>query len=654
MKRMGVFICHCGTNIAKTVDVEKLTKSLEGYPGVVYSTNYKYMCSHPGQELLINEIKKNKLDGVIIAACSPTLHEITFRGVTKKAGLNPYQCEIANIREQCSWVHTDKEKATEKANRIVRSIIEKVRLNEDLDPIKVEVTRKALVIGGGIAGIQAALDIADAGYPVLLVEKESSIGGHMAQLSETFPTLDCSQCILTPKMVEVASHPNIELCTYAEVKEVEGYIGNFTVTIEEKPKGVDWEKCTGCGECSEICPISVPSEFERNMGERALIYTPFPQAVPNKPVIDMENCLKFKTGACGLCESVCDVDAVNFSSEPNYRKEEVGAIVVATGYELYPILNLKEYGGGEVEDVIDGLAFERLLSSSGPTGGEIKRPSDGKVVKDIVFIQCAGSRDPEKHKPYCSKICCMYTTKQAMLYKHHIYDGQPYIFYIDIRSGGKGYEEFVERAQREDGVIYIRGKVSKLYRDNGKVRIVGVDTIANKPVEIEADLVVLSMAIIPTPGSEELANTLKIQVGEHGFLKETHPKLRPLESTTAGFYLAGCAQAPKDIPDVVSQASGAASKVVSIFSGDYLQLEPIIATVDEDLCSGCGICISVCPYQAREMDEVDGIVRVNEALCQACGSCVVACPSGATEQRNLTDLQIASMAKAVLVKGKDV
>lgn len=653
MKRMGLFICHCGTNIADTVDVEKLAKKFESYPGIVFSTNYKYMCSHPGQALIADAIKEHDLDGVIVAACSPTLHETTFRKLARQSGLNPYQCEIANIREQCSWVHKDKEKATAKAEKIIKSIIEKVRLNEDLKPIEVDVTRRALVIGGGIAGIQAALDIADAGYPVLLVEKEPSIGGHMAQLSETFPTLDCSQCILTPKMVEAATHPNIELLAYSEVKSVDGYVGNFTVTIEEKATGIDWDICTGCGQCSEVCPISVPSEFEKGLGNRPAIYTPFPQAVPNKPIIDSENCLEMKTGACGLCVRECEAEAINFNMESTYREEEVGAIVVATGYELYPIMNLGEYGGGEIEDVIDGLAFERLLSSSGPTNGKIRRPSDGKLVKDIVFIQCAGSRDPEKHKPYCSRICCMYSTKQAMLYKHSVHDGQPYIFYIDIRSGGKGYEEFVERAQREDKVIYIRGKVSKLYRENGKVKIAGVDTIANKPIELEADLVVLAMAMIPTTGTEKLANVLKLQTDANGFLQETHPKLRPLESTTAGFYLAGCSQSPKDIPDTVSQASGAAAKVVGLFSGEYLQLEPTIATVDEELCSGCGICISVCPYSAREMDIGKGIARVNEALCVGCGACVVACPSGATEQKNLTDEQISSMAKAILKGAKE-
>jgi len=427
------------------------------------------------------------------------------------------------------------------------------------------------------------------------------------------------------------------------------------------------ELCSTCGACSEICPtgvmkledvtknkvVPILSEFELGLSTRPCVYIPFPQAVPNKPIIDRENCMYFKNETCKICETVCQPEAIVFDQEDKFVEEEVGAIVVATGYELYPIINLEEYGAGEIEDVIDGLAFERLLSSSGPTDGEIRRPSDGKIVKDIVFIQCAGSRDPEKHKPYCSRICCMYSTKQAMLYKHRVYEGQPYIFYIDIRSGGKGYEEFVERAQREDGVIYIRGKVSKLYRDNQKIKVVGVDTIANKTVEIDADLVVLAMAMVPTPGTKALANTLKIQVGENGFLKEAHPKLRPLESITAGYYLAGCAQGPKDIPDVVSQASGTASKVVSLFSGEYLQLEPTIATVDEELCSACRICISVCPYKAREFDEEKGIAIVNEALCESCGSCVAACPSGASSQRNLTDKQISTMATSILKETED-
>ncbi|MEN8209192.1 MAG: CoB--CoM heterodisulfide reductase iron-sulfur subunit A family protein [Candidatus Fermentibacteria bacterium] len=648
MKRIGVFVCHCGINIAETVDVKRVAEEAMKMKGVAYTHDYIYMCSEPGQSLVRDKIKEQKLDAVIIAACSPNLHESTFRAAAEEAGLNPWQCEIANIREQCSWIHTNREKATRKAIKIVGTLVEKTRLNESLEPISVSITKKALVIGGGIAGIQASLDIADSGYKVILVEKESSIGGHMAQLSETFPTLDCSQCILTPKMVAAGKHPNIELMNYSEVEEVSGYVGNFKVKIKQKARFVDWSTCTGCGLCMEKCPSKVPSIFDRNLTTHGAIYVPFPQAVPNKPVIIKDSCIFFKTGKCRLCEKVCEIGAINFEQEDQIIEEEVGAIITATGFETLPVTDLPEYGAGEVPDVIDGLAFERLLSASGPTTGDVKRPSDGKIPKEIVFVQCAGSRDPERYKPYCSKICCMYTTKHALLYKHRVHDGQPYIFYIDIRTGGKGYEEFYHNAEEEEGIVYLRGKVAKIFRDGDKTVVWGTDTLTGRNIEIAADLVVLATAVIPRDSTAELAGKLRIQTGPNGFLSEAHPKLRPVESINSGFYLAGVAQGPKDIPETVSQASAAACKVISLFSRDHLEQDPAIVWVDEDLCSGCRICISVCPYDAREYDDDKGIVIVNEALCVGCGSCVAACVCGATQQRNLMDSQIKSMVTASL------
>ncbi len=649
MKRIGVFVCHCGINIAETVDIEAVVKDLKDYPGVAYVQDYKYMCSDPGQNMIKEKIKSEKLDGIVIAACSPTLHENTFRMTVKTVDMNPYNCEIANIREQCSWVHKDKNEATPKAKLIIKSVVEKALLDEELEPVKVPVVRKALVLGGGIAGIQAALSIANSGHEVILVERQSSIGGRMAQLSETFPTLDCSQCILTPKMVDVAQHEKIRLMTYSELEDISGFVGNFKVRIRQKTKYIDWDKCTGCGLCIEKCPKKVPSEFDQELGKRKAVYTPFPQAVPNKPVIDHENCTYFKTGKCKLCKMVCPFDAVDFDETDKFVEEEVGAIVVATGYDVYPVLNMDEYGSGKLPDVIDGLTFERILSSSGPTGGEVRRPSDGKVPKEIVFIKCVGSRDPENHFPYCSKICCMYTTKHAMLYKHRVHDGQPYIFYMDVRAGGKGYEEFYQRAQEEDNVIFLRGKVSKVYQDDDKVVVCGIDTLSGSNIEIRADMVVLAMAIRPSKGVEELAQLLKTAIDQNGFLTEAHPKLRPVESLSAGIYLAGCAQAPKDIPDTVAQASAAASMVSNLFAQEYLLHEPIITGVDEDLCSGCGLCITVCPYDARTLNREKSIVDVNEILCEACGACAAACPSGAAQQRNFTDKQLSNMIKAILI-----
>jgi heterodisulfide reductase subunit A2 len=640
MKQLGVFVCHCGRNIAATVDVAAVVEAVRTHGGVVHVEDYAYMCSEPGQALLKRRIGEHRLDGVIVAACSPRLHENTFRIAARQAGLNPYLLEIANIREQCSWVHPDPAIATAKAIRIVRGLLEKVRLNEPLEPIAIPLTRTALVIGGGIAGIQAALSIANSGHQVLLVERDPSLGGHMAQLSETFPTLDCSQCILTPKMVEVSRHPRIRIMTYTEVESLAGFVGNFTVTIRQKARLVDWEKCTGCGDCVARCPVkTIPSEFERGLAARKAIYRPFPQAVPNKVVIDRARCVM-----CRLCAKACPADAIDYAQEDAFVEERVGAIVVATGYETYPVLNIQEYGGGELPDVIDGLAFERLLSASGPTGGEVRRPSDGVIPKNVVLIACAASRDPERYFSYCSKICCMYTAKHAMLYKHRVHDGRAYVFYMDIRAGGKQYEEFVQRATTAEQVVYLRGRVSRLYRDGDTVVVCGVDTLSGAVVEIRADLVVLATAMRPAAGIEKLARTLKVGIDAHVFLHEAHPKLRPLESLTAGIYLAGCAQAPRDIPDTVAQASGAAMMVASLFASDELLHEPSVVGTDAARCRGCGLCIPVCPYQARELNQERQIAEVNAALCEGCGACAAACLSGAAQQRNLTDEQLLNMA----------
>jgi heterodisulfide reductase subunit A len=646
MKRTGVFICHCGINIAGTVDVKKTAKDLSKHSGVVHSEDYVYMCSDPGQNLLIDAIKEKKLDSVVVACCSPTLHETTFRNASKSAGINTFQCEIANIREQCSWVHKDMDKATEKAIKLSKSAVERVRRNESLEPISIPVTRRALVIGGGIAGIQAALDMANSGFEVILVERSPSIGGHMIQLSETFPTLDCSQCILSPKMVEVSKHPKVKLMTYSEVQDISGYVGNFKVKILKKPTYVDKDKCTLCDECTKVCPVVVPDEFDLGLTGRRAIYIPFPQAIPATFILDIKNCPGLLPIACGKCADVCDPAAIDYDMKPEVIEEEVGAIVVATGYDLYDKENMAEYGYGKYTDVLDGLQFERLCSASGPTMGKVLRPSDHKEPKEVVFIQCVGSRDPELHCAYCSKTCCMYTAKHAMLYKHHVHDGQAYIFYIDIRSGGKGYEEFVQRAVEEDGVLYLRGKVSKIFEDKGKIKVWGVDTLTGKNIEIDADMVVLATAMRPSKGADELAKKLKIATDKDGFLAEAHPKLRPVESVTAGLFLAGAAQAPKDIPEAVAQASGAAAKAIAILSQERLYHAPTVAKVNLNLCTGCGMCIEVCPYEALKLK--DGKAEVNEILCEGCGTCSATCLRAAIQVKNLTPLQVHEMIRSSL------
>lgn len=648
MKRIGVFVCHCGINIAGVLDIDEVVHSISNYPGVEHCEAYQYMCSDPGQTKVFDGIKDKFLDGIVVAACSPTLHETTFRNAAEKAGINPYMVEIANIREYCSWVHREEpENATEKAIRIVRSAVEKVKRNEDLYPVKVPVQRKCLVIGAGVSGIQAALDVANSGFEVILVEKSPTIGGKMAQLSETFPTLDCSQCILTPKMVEVSRHPNITLYTYSEIQEVSGSIGNFHVKILKKPSYVDADKCNLCGECIDACPVLIPNEFDRGMSMRKAIYIPFPQAVPSTYTLDEEHCLGLNPLRCGNCKKVCDVGAIDYDMKPEIVEEDVGVIIVATGYDLYPKEKLGEYGYGIYPDVIDGLQFERLLSASGPTSGEIHRPSDGKVPKDVVFIQCAGSRD-ERHNAYCSKICCMYTAKHALLYKHRVPDGQAYIFYIDIRSAGKDYEEFVQRAQEEDRILYMRGKVSRVFKQGDKLMVWGVDTLTGNTVQVPADLVVLASSIVPQESSPGIIQKLKISADKSGFLKEAHPKLRPVESLTSGIFMAGAAQGPKDIPESVAQGSGAAAKATAILSSKKLVHDPMISEVEEVVCGGCGVCISVCPYNALSLDERRNVVLVNDVLCEGCGTCAASCPTGAAEMRNYTSDQVMNMICAAL------
>jgi heterodisulfide reductase subunit A len=646
-KRIGVFVCHCGINIAGVVRVEELIKRLQESPGVFYATDYKYMCSEPGQAMIREAIVEQELDGVVVACCSPSLHEITFRRTSSNVGLNPYLCEIANIREHCSWVHADSDLATAKAQEIVETIVEKVRLDEALDPIKVPVNKRALVIGGGISGIQAALDIAESGYPVLLVEREAVIGGHMAELSETFLTLDRSTELLSSKVKEITEYSNVQVLTSSEVEDVSGYIGNFQATIKTKATCVDWDRCDGCGKCIDVCPVSVPFDREEPMGKKHAIYFPLLEVGPKKAVIDKTICRHFG-GDCSECQKVCPKSAINFEQQDEKVEEEIGAIVVATGYSMYPKASIGEYSIGGCEDVVNGLQFERMLAAWERGERSLGRPSDGKEPKEVVFVQCAGSRDPEHAMPYCSRICCMYTVKEAMVYRKAVPQGQAYVFYIDIRTGGKGCEEFTQEAIADNRLVYMRGKVSKIFKEGDKVMVWGVDTLIGKKVEIAADLVVLAAATVPSSGAKDLAKRLKVSADEYGFFQEVHPKLRPVESPTAGIYLAGAARAPMDIPESVMHASGAASKVLALFSQDDISHEPIVACVDEDYCSGCGVCVEICPYGARERHDRRRVARVIEVLCQGCGACITACPNGACQQRNFQAEQCLHMVDAAL------
>ncbi len=662
MQRIGVFVCWCGTNIAGTVDVVKVAEALAHEPGVVFSANYQYMCSQAGQNMIKEAIKEHKLTGIVVCSCSPRMHEATFRKTAEAAGINSYMVEIANIREQCSWVHKDMEIGTEKAIILGRAAIAKVALNAPLKAGESPVTKRALVIGGGIAGIQTALDIADAGFEVDIVEKKPTIGGKMSQLDKTFPTLDCAACILTPKMVDVAQHEKIRIFAYSEVEEVSGFVGNFTVSIKKKARFVDPELCTGCGICTEKCPQKkVPNEFNLGMDNRRAIYIPFAQAVPKVATIDADYCSMLKSGKCGVCSKVCTAGAIDYKQKDEIIEEKYGAIVVATGFNPISMDKFDEYAYNQSKDVITSLEFERLTNAAGPTAGKLLRPSDGKHPHKIVFVQCVGSRCAacaEKGKEYCSKICCMYTAKHAMLTRDKYPDTEVYVFYIDVRTPGKNFDEFYRRAVEEYGVHYIKGMVGKVSPEGDKLMVRASDLIANKQLTIDADLVVLAAAIEPDQSARPLATKLTASMDTNDFFTEAHPKLRPVESPTAGIFLSGACQGPKDIPETVSQAGAAAAKVIGLLAKDTLLGNPCVASSDELMCNGCSSCANVCPYGAITYTEkkfrmpdrttrIRRVASVNPAVCQGCGCCTVVCPSGAMNLNGFTNKQIMAEVDAI-------
>ena len=660
MQKIGVFVCHCGSNIAATVDVKKVVEMALKEQGVVHAEDYPYMCSEAGQSRIAAAIAEKGLTGIVVCSCSPRMHEATFRKAAERAGLNPYMVEIANIREHCSWIHKDMEEATEKATILMRAAVAKVHLNAPLQAGESMVTKRALVIGGGIAGIQTAIDIADAGYKVDIVEKTPSIGGRMSQLDKTFPTLDCSACILTPKMVEAAAHENITIHTYSEVESVSGFVGNFTVDIRKKARFVDMNKCTGCGVCQEKCPSKKSlNEFNRGLNTRSAIYTPFAQAIPNVPVIDATACIKLKTGKCGICEKFCQVGAIDYTQKDEIITEKYGAIVVATGFDTIKLDNYGEYAYGQSKDVVTSLELERIMNAAGPTKGHLERLSDGKAPKEIVFIQCVGSRcSDDRGKPYCSKICCMYTAKHAMLIRDKYPDTNVTVFYIDVRTPGKNFDEFYRRAVEDYGVNYIKGQVGKvLPQADGSLLVQGVDLLDQKQILKKADMVVLATAIEPNPDVRKIATMLTASIDTNNFLTEAHPKLRPVESPTAGVFLSGVCQGPKDIPETVAQAGAAAVKVIGLLAKDKLKTNPCTAKSDELLCNGCSTCANVCPYGAITYEtklindhgirEDRRVAVVNSALCQGCGACTVACPSGAMDLQGFSNRQILAEVDAI-------
>jgi len=658
--RVGVYVCHCGTNIAGVVDVAAVRDwALErlGPHGVVVARDYPFMCSSLGQELIEKDIAELGLDRVVVAACSPHMHERTFRGACGRAGLNPYLCELVSIREQVSWVHTDRDAATRKAEAVVAGGVLRVREQVPLEPLRVPIAPATLVIGGGIAGISAALELADAGYPVHLVERQPSIGGHMAQFDKTFPTLDCAACILTPRMVDAGMHPNITLHTWSEVVDVSGHVGAFSVRILHRPRYVDTDLCTGCGICEEKCPAKVVDPvFESGIGYRKGIYRPFPQAVPKYPVLDPEHCIYFERGTCRACEKLCPTGAIDFEQQPEEVTVEVGNIVLATGFEPFDARRVEAYGYGRYPNVFTSLEFERMSNAAGPTGGRIVLRDGQTEPRSVAIVHCVGSRD-RNFNPYCSAICCMQSLKVAHLVREHT-EATVYELYIDMRTPGKGFDEFYQRVQ-DEGTHLIRGRVAEITDvlrlpdeagEDGRLIVQVEDTLAGRQRRIPVDMVVLSVGLEPPSDAREMARRLGITCSSDGWVIERHPKLDPVATMTDGVFAAGCALGPRDIPSSVANGAAAAARILGRISQGELALEPIRASVDEARCSGCRICNDLCPFGAISFERGRG-TEVDPALCQGCGVCIAACPAGAISGTGFSDAQILAQIEGLLFPG---
>jgi heterodisulfide reductase subunit A len=654
-EKVGVYICHCGSNIAKTVKVEEVSKWAGEQDQVAVARDYKFMCSSLGQDLIEEDIKEKGLTRVVVASCSPHMHEKTFRAACVKGGLNPFLFEMANIREHDSWTTDDTEAATQKAKALVNAAIERVIQHSPLEPIPVDINSNTLVVGGGIAGISAALELADAGYHVYLVEREPSIGGHMAQLDKTFPTLDCSACILTPKMVDVGQHPNITLLTWSEVEKVDGYLGNFTVNVRKKARYVDEEHCTGCGICIDKCPFKVVDNvFEAGLGVRKVIYRPFPQAVPKFPVIDTENCVYFKRGKCKACQIFCPTEpnSIDFDQQDEILQLQVGNIILATGYDLFDVTKIPQYGYGRLANVFTSLEFERMVNASGPTEGKVVLRDMQTPPKSVAIVHCVGSRDKNYHE-YCSNVCCMYSLKFAHLIHERLPEAEVYNCYIDIRTPSKGYEEFYHRLM-DEGTHFIRGKVAeitdaaRISEEEGKLVVQVEDTLINKQRRIPVDMVILSPAIEARQDSREVSQQFRMGCDFDGFFTERHPKLDPVATMTEGILIAGACQGPKDVPASVTQGAAAAARVGGLISRGTVMMEPVRASIDADSCSGCRICNELCPYNAIIFHEDKKVSEVITALCQGCGTCVAACPSAAITGAHFTNDQVMSEIEGIL------
>jgi len=631
---VSVFFCDCGKTLNQFVNFETLVEASKNVEGVTSVQVHSSLCQENGLETIQEKIKEGKPQAIVIAACSKRFYKPMFETLTKKGVLNPFLAEIVNIREQCCWVHPKKDEATAKAKRLILAGIEKAKNLKPVETKQFKIQERALVIGAGVAGIQAALDLANQGFKVYLLDQSPTIGGKMALLVKTYPTDDCAICILGPKMADAAAHPNIQLLTYHDVVYVKKNPAGFRVKVRKKPRYVDVEKCTGCGMCAEKCPVKVPNEWNGGLGYRKAIYIPYPQALPKKYVVDAPQCLYFQKGVCKICEKICPAKAPCFEQKPEETQLEVGAVIVATGFDEFDPSSLPKYGYKKLKDVVTQFQLARILDPSGPTSGKLKRPSDSEKPKRIVMIQCVGSRDP-KVNAYCSRYCCMAAMKNAMLIKvEQDPDADITVLYKDVRAAGKGFEEYYVRAKERYGIKFVKGELIQVSQDFKANELkIEYETPANQKAVLRSDLVVLSCAVVPSKGLRELAKIIGVKIAPDGFLKELDDKVSSVETSTAGVYVCGVAEGPKDIPESVAQASAAASKA-ALKMAEIVQKPMLIPVIEDEFCSRCRLCEGACPFRAIVFDEKKEEIKVDETSCTGCGLCVTACGANAIQLIN--------------------